>query len=86
MRCTPARLKLMLVSLLTLLALLTCGFLLWQSLRERDASLDAANRQVLANARSLAEHTYQSLAEVDRIIAGVAAAIGQKGGIQSWQE
>ncbi|NJD38019.1 MAG: PAS domain S-box protein [Geobacter sp.] len=65
---------------------LTCGFLLWQSLRERDASLDAANRQVLANARSLAEHTYQSLAEVDRIIAGVAAAIGQKGGIQSWQE
>lgn len=86
MRCTPARLKLVLVTLLILLSLLTCAFLLWQSLRERDAALDAANRQVLANARSLAEHTFQSLGEVDRILVRVAAEIDRQGGLQGYKE
>ncbi len=86
MHCLPARLKLVLVILLTLLSLLTCAFLLWQSLRERDAALDAANRQLLANARSLAEHTLQSLGEVERILVRVAAEIDRQGGLQGCKE
>jgi len=86
MRCTPARLKVVLLTLLTLLSLLTCAFLLWQSLRERDAALDAANRQVLANARSLAEHTWQSLSEVDRILVQISTEISRHGGLENWQE
>lgn len=86
MHCTPARLKLVLVSLLALLSFLTCAFLLWQSLRERDAALDAANRQLLANARSLAEHTWQSLGEVDRLLIRVTAEIQRNGGLENWRE
>ena len=79
-KCTPARLKAVLISLLTTLSLLTCSFLFWQSVRERDAALDAANRQLLGNARSLAEHARQSLAEADRVLRSICEQIEQRGG------
>ena len=80
MKCTPARLKLVLISLLTLLSLLTCAFLFWQSVREHDATLDAANRQLLGNARSLAEHAAQILGQTDRTIRSICQGIEQRGG------
>ena len=79
-KCTPARLKAVLISLLTTLSLLTCSFLFWQSVRERDAALEAANRQLLGNARSLAEHARQSLAEADRVLRSICEQIEQRGG------
>ena len=86
MRCTPARLKIVLISLLSLLSLLTCSYLVWQSIREHEFALDAANRQLLGNARSLADHASQSLGETDRILRSICKTIEQQGGVQHLQE
>jgi PAS domain S-box-containing protein len=86
MRCTPARLKTVLISLLSLLSLLTCSYLVWQSIREHEFALDAANRQLLGNARSLADHASQSLGETDRILRSICKTIEQQGGVQHLQE
>jgi two-component system, sensor histidine kinase len=79
-KSSPARLKSILISLLTLLSLLTCAFLFWQSVREHDATIDAANRQLLGNARSLAEHAFQVLDQTDRTIRTICQQIEQRGG------
>ncbi len=80
MKCTPARLKIVLISLLTLLSLLTCAFLFWQSVREYGATIDAANRQLLGNARALSEHAAQILDQTDRTIRSICQGIEQRGG------
>lgn len=86
MKCSPARLKIILISLLTLLALLTCSFLLYQSAREYNAALDAVNRQLLGNARSLAEHATQALGVADHELNEICFKIEQLGGPQNIPE
>ena len=74
-RCTPARLRIVLVVLLSLTSLLTCVFILWQSLREYDTAIEEANRQLLGNVRSMSEHAWHSISETDRVLRGICKEI-----------
>lgn len=76
----PAGLKILLVSLISLLVLSTAGFLVWQSIREHDIAVEAASRQLLGNARSMAEHAAQSLGEAERALLYICAEIAERGG------
>lgn len=82
----PVRLKALLISLTLLLVLCTSGFVVWQSVREHDLAIESANRQLLGNARALAEHAGQSLAVADRALASICSDIEREGGIGRLRE
>ncbi|CAH2032373.1 hybrid sensor histidine kinase/response regulator [Trichlorobacter ammonificans] len=86
LRCSPACLKALLSGLTLCLVLGTSGFVVWQSIREHDLALEAANRQLLGNARALAEHAGQSLAVAERTLSEIHAAIEQQGGRKQAEE
>lgn len=86
LKCSPACLKALLSGLTLCLVLGVSGFVVWQSIREHDLALEAANRQLLGNARALAEHAGQSLAVAERALAEVHAEIGQHGGLEGLGE
>ncbi len=82
----PVRPKVLLISLTLLLVLCTSGFVVWQSFREHELAIENANRQLLGNARALAEHADQSLAVAERALGSICSDIKRKGGITGLQE
>lgn len=84
-RCSPACLRALLIGLTLCLVLGTSGFVVWQSIREHELALEAANRQLLSNARALAEHAGQSLAVAERTLSEVYSEIEQGGAGNAWE-
>lgn len=82
----PYRFKVKLICLLGTISIFTSSFLVWQSLREHNAALVAADLQLLGAARALSEHSYQILSETDRVLDWTAKIIQQRGGLQQYSQ
>lgn len=75
-RCSPACLKALLAFFTICLVLGTSLMVIWQTKREYDLSIETDNKQLLGNARALAEHAEQSMTVAARALESVCADIG----------
>lgn len=91
LRCNQACLKGLLVFFTICLVLGTSGIVAWQTMREHTRSIDADNKRLLANARTLAEHAGLGMIIAERVVKSVSGDIGRSainGGLatQTWQQ